>query len=579
MPLDFPGPWPTNYEELESLRAENAKLQQQNQRLAEEVKQLVKTENRLYQFQAKLDKQVHHYQQLYRLGKVFNQTFELKTALTHTAQSLVYDYNFERCLIWMPSSWIASQTTMRSSFGLETGQRALEQESLQIYASEGYYDPSLTQYLNTLFIPSHSALYEKLTGQDMLVFDSTTADDQLSHWCGTIGMDECVILFLKTDSHSPMGLMVVGNTAEARQFHNPITQDPDELVGLANLASQVVAAINNIHFYQALQQQQLLLEKKVEVRTHALNAKNKSLEAALRTLQKTQSQLIQSEKMSSLGQLVAGVAHEINNPMNFIDGNLQYFQSIIADLLSLLNLYQTHTPVPNEAIAQRLRTLDIDFLMDDLPKSISSMQTGVTRIQDIVCSLQSFSRMDEAAKKHVDIHEGIESTLMLLSHRLNPQQTSLGDMIPAVQIIKEYGNLPEVECYAGQLNQVLMNLLSNAIDACIEQYSQQQPPSVQLAKSSLLTPTEEKQPTIIIRTKLLGDCFTISITDNGAGMSDMVQAQMFNPFFTTKPVGKGTGMGLSISYQIVTERHGGALTCQSTPGLGTTFTICIPMNA
>lgn len=287
------------------------------------------------------------------------------------------------------------------------------------------------------------------------------------------------------------------------------------------------------------------------------------LEQTLRELQRTQSQLIQSEKMSSLGQLVAGVAHEINNPVNFIYGNLAHANSYTQDLLGLLQLYQTHYPEPVLEVADEAEAIDLEFLMADLPKLLNSMKVGAERIQRIVLSLRNFSRMDEAEMKAVDIHEGIDSTLMILQNRLKAKPEH-----PAVKIIKEYGKLPLVECYAGQLNQVFMNILSNAIDALDER-----------DRHRTWEQIEEHPSIILITTESLSqDRVVIRIADNGPGMSRLIQQRLFDPFFTTKPVGKGTGLGMSISYQIITDRHNGKLQCISSPGQGAEFVIEIPIQ-
>jgi signal transduction histidine kinase len=308
--------------------------------------------------------------------------------------------------------------------------------------------------------------------------------------------------------------------------------------------------------FTALEKNNEELEDRVEERTVEL--KN-----ALSELQRTQAQVIQSEKMSSLGQLVAGVAHEINNPVNFIHGNLNHVQEYTQDLLEFLNLYQQHYPNPAPAIQTAAEEVDIEFLQEDLPKMVSSMKVGTDRIRQIVLSLRTFSRMDESEIKPVDIHEGIDSTLMILQHRLKAKSER-----PEIEVIKDYGSLPLVECYAGQLNQVFMNILTNAIDALDESRSEH-----------TYQENKDNPSRITIRTSIVGaKWLEVTISDNGPGMSKDVQQRIFNPFFTTKAIGKGTGMGMSISYQIITEKHGGKLECFSTPGQGTKFAIQIPLQ-
>lgn len=304
----------------------------------------------------------------------------------------------------------------------------------------------------------------------------------------------------------------------------------------------------------ALQQADLLTQTRQQA---------EQLTQAFQELQQTQTQLIQTEKMSSLGQLVAGIAHEINNPVNFIYANFNHVNEYCEELLNLVNLYQRYYPNPNSELIEQLEAIDLEFLVEDLPKTLASMKIGADRIRQIVLSLKNFSRLNEAEKKPVDIHEGIDSTLLILQHRLKAKPES-----PAIQLTKEYGNLPLVECYAGQLNQVFMNVLCNAIDA-LEQHRQFIPEShaSQITIRTAVSELPDKIPSVVVR-----------ISDNGPGMPEDVVSRIFDPFFTTKPVGKGTGLGLSISHQIVVDKHGGVFKCNSHPEAGTEFWIEIPIR-
>ncbi|MBD2210365.1 PAS domain-containing sensor histidine kinase [Nostoc linckia FACHB-104] len=300
-------------------------------------------------------------------------------------------------------------------------------------------------------------------------------------------------------------------------------------------------------------------EKALREREIELTQKNQELQQTLDQLKSTQTQLIQTEKMSSLGQLVAGVAHEINNPVNFIHGNITHAKDYTQQLLELLTLYQTEYPQPTAAIQEFIEDIDLEFLIEDLEKLLDSMKIGSDRIRNIVLSLRNFSRLDEAEMKEVDIHSGIDSTLMILQHRFTSKTES-----PHINIIKDYAQLPLIDCYVGQLNQVFMNIITNAIDALEE---------------SMINQKVNAQPEITIRTQLINtDWVAIEISDNGMGISEEVQQRLFEPFFTTKPIGKGTGLGMSISYQIITEKHQGKLQCISSLGKGAKFVIQIPIQ-
>lgn len=345
-------------------------------------------------------------------------------------------------------------------------------------------------------------------------------------------------------------VLVSQNLAEGNLSDRSRLQGSDELAKISIAFDKMADKIEqDTHI---LQQSQFELQQKAT-----------ELESTLTQLKQTQTQLLQSEKMSSLGQLVAGIAHEINNPVSFIFGNITYAQEYTDSLLNLISLYQQYYPQPHPEVQAELEDLELDFLETDLKKIFQSMRVGSQRIADIVQSLRSFSRLDEADLKTVDLHENLDNTLMLLKHRLKAQSSR-----PEIQVLKQYGNIPLIQCYAGQLNQVFMNIVMNAMDAL---------DSIEY-KTQLSTP-----PKIIIHTETITDSehkswVQIQISDNGLGMSETVKNRIFEPFFTTKPVGQGTGMGLAISYQIVVEKHQGQLICSSQPGEGSTFVITLPLS-
>jgi PAS domain S-box-containing protein len=299
------------------------------------------------------------------------------------------------------------------------------------------------------------------------------------------------------------------------------------------------------------------LNSEVQLRQQA-----KDLENTLHELQRTQAQLVQSEKMSSLGQLVAGVAHEINNPISFVYGNLIHATDYVRDLLEVIDLYDQYYPEPIPALQERIEDIELEFLRVDLPKLLASMKVGAERIREIVRSLRSFSRLDEAELKEVDLHEGLDSTLMILQSRLKAAAER-----PEIQVIKDYGSLPRIHCYAGQLNQVLMNVLANAIDAIEESLT-----SGNARKTKL-------PPHIQISTAVRDRRWVeICIADNGLGIPESVRDRLFDPFFTTKAIGKGTGLGLSIAHQVIVDKHEGRLEYRSTLGEGTEFIILLPLG-
>jgi len=360
-------------------------------------------------------------------------------------------------------------------------------------------------------------------------------------------------------------------------------QTQDEVALLAKALNQLISWAGE--YTQQLQQARNTLEQRVQERTQALRSsetqlkqKAEDLQATLTELQQTQIQLIESEKMSSLGQMVAGIAHEINNPVGFIHSNLQHSKSFASDLFFLLDLYQQHYPHPTKEIETALEDIDLDFMKEDFPNLMESMRIGTLRIKEIVLSLRTFSRLDEAEVKAIDIHESLNSTLSILHSRMtaNQQQTP-------ITLVKKYGDMPLVECYAGQMNQVFMHVLNNAIDALEEKYTS---PKAQEAKiethhsgaiAQLASP--RAVPTIEIVTQVVeNNAIAIQITDNGPGISEAAKGNLFDPFFTTKKVGDGTGMGLSTSHQIVTQRHNGQISFTAHPDRGTTFTIQIPIK-
>ncbi|GBE90699.1 PAS domain S-box protein [Nostoc cycadae] len=413
-------------------------------------------------------------------------------------------------------------------------------------------NPKLPPMLGNLSLQKHDLLAEMLLTKELVCINSKHEDfssqPRMQALLSEFGITAQLLLPVKSNS-GEFGAIVCSHCDGDRIWSN------SDIGLLQAVTDQLAIAIDHAQLYTQSRAATLAAQTQAEQLTQALHQ-----------LQQTQSQLIQHEKMSSLGQLVAGVAHEINNPVNFIHGNINYASEYVEDLIKLLNLYQEQYPEPTSEIAELATEVDLDFITDDLSKLLTSMKMGTNRIREIVLSLRNFSRLDEADKKLVDIHEGIENTLLILHHRWKNNGIGLN-----ISIIREYNDLPLVDCYPGQLNQVLMNILTNAIDALEE--------SIIQAKNSADNHKEALQPLILIRTEYLDNNFiSIKIADNGSGMTEDVINRLFDPFFTTKPIGKGTGLGLSISYQIIVEKHGGSLECVSKPGKGTEFLIKIPVR-
>lgn len=315
------------------------------------------------------------------------------------------------------------------------------------------------------------------------------------------------------------------------------------------------------HLTQELADQNFCLKEMSEELERRVQERTSELSQSLYDLKQAQVQLVQSEKMSALGQLVAGIGHEINNPLNAITGNLSHAEDYIRDLLHLIELYRQKFPEPGEEIEEEIEEIDLDYLSEDLPKLLTSMKVGSDRLTQISQSLRIFSRADNERSMEFDLHEGIDSSILLLRNRLKGK----GDR-PEIQVVTEYGKLPNIRCYPGQINQVFMNILANAIDALEEAFATG-------------NTSDSNPPTIWIRTKLdTNGKAIVNIADNGSGIPAEIRDRLFEPLFTTKPVGKGTGLGLSIGYQIVVEKHGGSLNCFSEPGQGAEFVLTLPIE-
>ncbi|WP_392481821.1 ATP-binding protein [Nostoc sp. C110] len=424
-----------------------------------------------------------------------------------------------------------------------------EDESTSFELSQQACAPDLLEPLGCSPIQNVEALSEAILQGNLLCFDDIATDPWLDfknrNLLVTLGFKSLLTVAVQTQS-GRLGVIVCEHSRALRSWSD------EEVELIRGVADQLAIAIDQAQLYN-----------QSRAATAAATTQTEQLNQVLHNLKQTQAQLIQTEKMSSLGQLVAGVAHEINNPVNFIYGNLTHVNEYTLGLLELVELYQKSNANPTHEVQAHIEAIDLDFMAEDLPKILTSMKMGANRIREIVLSLRNFSRLDEADMKPVNIHEGIDSTLLILQNRLKQTSGNTG-----IEIVKEYGDIPLVDCYAGQLNQVFMNLISNAIDA-LDSYNSQR----------TLEDIEANPSQIVIRTQLRNpDRITIQIADNGAGMTEVVKQRLFDPFFTTKPAGKGTGLGLAISAQIVAEKHNGAIWCISEPGQGAEFWVEIPIS-
>jgi signal transduction histidine kinase len=432
---------------------------------------------------------------------------EIQTIYDSTVRSLAVNVGFDRTVIFKLVEGVVLPV---ATWGY-SDRGAIDRLANPIFMAQ--LKPNLGMLVNGKSNSAYSADYEaQLEAKYFLVLPFVAQDCQ--HW------------------------LFVGNRMENSVKRPTLTKTDLEMLEL--LAGQIAVSINQVDLYA-----------RTQVAARAAQQNSEELSQMLQQLQQTQAQLVQAEKISQLGQLVAGVAHEVNNPVSFVSGNLDHATVYLRDLMAHLGLYQAGRD--RAAIEDHAEEIDLEFVLADFPKMITSMHAGVERIREIMQSLRNYSRTDSDCAQWVDLHEGLETTLMILGPRLKANH-----LRSKIEIVRDYGDLPRVECYSGQFNQVLMNLLANGIDAIEE---------VQI-----------ERPCITVRTSLEGEWVRVEIADNGPGMPESVREKLFEAFFTTKPEGKGTGLGLSISHQIIVEKHGGRLECSSVLGEGTAFCILIPVR-
>ncbi|NET46250.1 PAS domain-containing protein [Okeania sp. SIO2B3] len=498
-------------------------------------------QQKLQESESKFRQIARHEELLNRLANQIRNSLDLDTILNTTVYQVRTLFKVECCHF----VWYRFDNNLNAD---ETNSNYLDYWEI-VNESKAEKVPSLLGRYTTKKVGSWALRFlelEIIRVNDITLVSDTKMQDFILH----LGLISFLSIPIKTQS-GQIGVLVCGHHTSVYNWSN------SEVELLKGVTNQLAIAIDQAELYN-------------QSREVALQAREQAHELykALQKLQQAQAQLIQTEKMSSLGQIVAGLAHEINNPINFISANISYASQYTQNLLSLIHLYQQNYPHPPTIIQEQIEAVELDFLIEDLPKILNSMKVGADRICAIILSLRNFSRLDESEVKIVDIHEGIESTLLILQNKLREKPEE-----KAIQIIKKYDSLPNIECYVSQINQVFMNIISNAVDALAEKRNKKS----QQSNPNLLM--QENLPTIEISTKATSSQeVAIIISDNGIGMTEIVCQKIFDPFFTTKPVGSGTGLGLSVSYQIIVEKHQGKLNCTSTPKQGTEFLIEIPIR-